>query len=174
MSEQPRIRDRRGSLRSAGRRPLRSAVLTAALLALAGSPLRPARAAPGHEGAGAASQPARTAVVTDPAGLEARYGIRVQHVALTGGGGLVDLRFTVLDPSLARKVLDGHAGAPRIVVEGGGVELQAPEHGGLRHVKVQKDAACFVLFPNARGAVKAGTRVAVAFGDVRVSPVVAR
>ena len=44
----------------------------------------------------------------------------------------------------------------------------------MRNVRLQKDAACFLLYPNARNAIRPGTRVAVAFGDVTVEPVVAR
>jgi hypothetical protein len=149
----------------------RAGLLTALLLALAGSPPRPAWAAaeqPGDHG----SPSSRAGTVVDPAVLEATYGIRVQHVALTGGGGLVDLRFVVLDPAKARPLLGGHDSVPRIRVEGDATTLAAPAHGAMRNVRLQKDAGCFVLYPNARNAVKAGTRVAVSFGGVTVSPVV--
>jgi hypothetical protein len=41
-------------------------------------------------------------------------------------------------------------------------------------VRLQKDAASFLLFPNTRNSVRPGARVAVVFGDVRVEPVVAQ
>jgi len=106
--------------------------------------------------------------------LEAIHGIRINRVALTAGGGLVDLRFTVLDPVKARPLLAGHASLPRLVVQGSGVELQAPKHGAMRGIRLQKDAASFLLFPNTRNAVRPGTQVAVAFGDVQVEPVAAK
>jgi hypothetical protein len=43
----------------------------------------------------------------------------------------------------------------------------------MRSIRIQRDAACYVLFPNARNAVKRGTRVQVAFGDLRVEPMAA-
>jgi hypothetical protein len=119
-----------------------------------------------------ASAPARPRSVS-AAALERTHGIRITRVAVTGGGGLVDLRFTVVDPGKARPLLQDHAGPPRLVVEGGRAELQAPVHGAMRNVRLQKDAACFLLFPNARSTIKPGTRVAVAFGTVTVEPVVA-
>jgi hypothetical protein len=106
--------------------------------------------------------------------LEAIHGIRVDQVAVTAGGGLVDLRFTVIDPVKARALLGGHATPPRLLVEGSGVELQAPRHGAMRGIRIQKDATSFLLFPNTRNAVRPGARVAVAFGDVKVEPVVAK
>ena len=86
----------------------------------------------------------------------------------------MDLRFTVLDPVKARQLLAGHALPPRLVVEGSGIELQAPRHGAMKGIRVQKDATSFLLFPNTRNAVRPGTRVAVLFGDVQVEPVVAK
>ena len=106
--------------------------------------------------------------------LEAIHGVRVDQVALTAGGGLVDLRFTVLDPVKARPLLAGHSSLPRLVVEGSGIELQAPKHGAMKGIRIQKNATSFLLFPNTRNAVRPGTRVAVAFGDVQVEPVVTK
>jgi hypothetical protein len=144
-------------------------VAFAVLLVLAGSPPRPARAAPTAE-PGAR----REATLVDSATLESSFGIRITQIAVTGGGGLVDLRFTVLDPAKARPLLADHASPPRLVPEGGGNALQAPAHGAMRNVRLHKDAACFLIYPNARSAIQPGTRVAVAFGDVRVEPVVAK
>ena len=120
-----------------------------------------------------ASAPVRSTTVS-AAAFERIHGIRITQVAVTGGGGLVDLRFTVVDPAKARPLLQDHARTPRLVVEGGKAELQAPAHGAMRNVRLQKDAACFLLYPNARNAIHPGTRVAVAFGTVTVEPVVAR
>lgn len=117
---------------------------------------------PRPEGAPAAAQ------VITAATLEARHGLRVTRVAVTGGGGLVDLRFTVLDPVKARPLLEGAGHELRLVVEKDGALLTAPHHGAMRNVRLARDAACFVLFPNVRGAVRPGTRVAVAFGEVRL------
>lgn len=120
-----------------------------------------------------ASAPAQTGAISSTT-LEKRHGIRIDQVAVTGGGGLVDLRFTVLDPAKARPLLLNHAKPPRLTAEGSKTELQAPTHGAMRNVRLQKDAACFLLYPNARSAIHPGTRVAVAFGDVLVEPVVAK
>jgi hypothetical protein len=141
-------------------------VASVVLLALAGS-VRPARAEPGAVGA----QPQMSGTMAESA-FEAMHGIRITQIAVTAGGGLVDVRFTVVDPAKARPLLAGHGQLPRLVVEGSAVELQAPRHGAMRNVRLQKDTASFLLFPNARSAVHRGSRVAVAFGDVMVEPVV--
>ena len=146
-----------------------AAVASAVLLALAGSPPRLAWAAPMTDAA-ATGKSTRIGLAT----LESRHGIRITHIAVTGGGGLVDLRFTVLDAARARPLLDAHASPPRLLAEGSTVALQAPAHGAMRNVRLQKDASCFLLYPNARSAIRPGSRVAVAFGELQVEPVVVK
>jgi hypothetical protein len=140
-------------------------VTSVALLALAGS-VRPARAEPGP-----VDEPHMAGTMQESA-FAAMHGIRITQVAVTAGGGLVDVRFTVVDPAKARPLLNGHGQLPRLIVEGSGVELQAPKHGAMRNVRLQKDTTSFLLFPNARSAVQRGSRVAVAFGNLMVEPVV--
>jgi hypothetical protein len=129
----------------------------------AGTPAAWARVA--AAGASARSLPA--------AALAARHGLSITRVAVTAGGGMVDLRFTVLDPAKAAALLsDGHA--PRLLVPATGLALDPPHHGAQRSIRLEKDAACFVLYPNTRGAVRPGTAVAVAFGDLSVEAISAQ
>ncbi len=148
------------------RRIKNSSIASLALLVLAGT-ARPARAEPG-----VSATPRPMLGTIQESAFEAIHGIRIDQIAVTAGGGLIDLRFTVLDPAKARPLLQGHTQLPRLVVEGSGVELQAPKHGAMRNVRLRKDNSSFLLFPNARSAVHRGSRVAVAFGDVMVEPVV--
>jgi hypothetical protein len=120
---------------------------------------------------GGAKATPRDATVSAEA-LEARYGLRVTRVAVVGGGGLVDLRFRVMDGDKARALLLDHH-SPRLLVLPGGPELVAPAHGA-RSVPIRDGASCFVLFPNTGNAVKPGSRVSVAFGAVLAEPVAAR
>lgn len=124
----------------------------------------------------AAPSPSRVAPSStdiSTATLEARYGLKVTRIAVTGGGGLVELRFTVLDAEKAKLLLRDQQSTPRLVAEDSGHTLYAPQQSSWRNVRVQQGAQCFVLFPNVRTAVKSGTRVALAFGALRVEPVVA-
>lgn len=147
-------------------RPRSALAAAAAVLLGAGSP---APAAAGHHPA-AAGGPVK--VVSQQA-LERRHGIRITQVTVTGAGGLVDLRFTVVDEKKASLLLR-RGEAPRLVALPSGLSLEAPHHGAMRNVRLKKDAASFVLYPNVRGAVQPGGRLAVAFEGVRVEPVVAK
>lgn len=102
--------------------------------------------------------------------LEKRFGIQLTHIAVSHSGGLVELRFTVLDTMKARQLIGA---TPRLIAAETGYSLQAPENGPWRSIRLQKDASCFVLFPNARGTIKPGSRVSLSFGGLRVEPVVA-
>lgn len=133
-----------------------------ALLALAALLLCPAAGA--RAGAGSALTARQ---------LEERYGIAITRVGVVGAGGMVDLRFTVVDPLKARPLL-GDGMAPTLLARRGNPPLTAPHHGAQRSIRLQKDAPCFVLYPNARGAVRPGTQVSVAFGDVRAGPIAAQ
>lgn len=142
-------------------------VVSVTVLALAGH-VRPAWGEPAARPA-----PPEMAGAIEPEALEAIYGVRVTRVAVTGGGGLVDLRFTIVDAAKARPLLQGHAASPRLVVAGSGAVLEGGRHG-MRSVRLEDAATSFLLYPNARNAVRPGTRVAVAFGDVLMQPVVVR
>jgi len=121
--------------------------------------------------AGAASAAPRVATLSARA-LAERHGLRVDRIAVVGGGGLVDLRVTVLDPEKARGLIGGHL-TPRLVVLPSGKVLAAPGHGG-RSVPLREGATGYVLFPNAGNAVRPGGAVSVEFGALRVEPVQVR
>lgn len=125
-------------------------------------------------GLGAGAAPAR-AGDSDEAlsaeALEARHGLRLTRVAVSGDGGLVDLRFRVVDPEKARPLLAATGPGVRLRLGADGPTVEAPHHGGMQSVRLARDAPCFVLFPNAGGAVRRGGRVDVAFGAVTVRSV---
>jgi hypothetical protein len=122
-----------------------------------------------------ASSPAVVApsmVVPAPASpaIEARYGIRVTQIGLTADGGLLDLRFVVIDAARAEQL--SHGGVHmRLVVEDGNhlldSEAMAP-HGGALHV----GSAYFSLFRNDGGLLGHGSRVTLLVGDLRLEHLV--
>ncbi len=70
--------------------------------------------------------PARVPVVS-AASLEDEYGLRLNLVAVTAAGGLVDVRFTVTDKDKALHVLHDAASMPELYVEASGAVLRAPK-----------------------------------------------
>ncbi len=102
--------------------------------------------------------------------LADQYGIKITLVAVTGAGGLVDFRFKVLDPDKARKLVGQPPTMPALVATGSDLKLET-SHKMMHAIRLQKDAVSYALYPNVRGAVKPGTLVSAAFGDLRVEPV---
>jgi hypothetical protein len=103
--------------------------------------------------------------VVSAAGLARRNGIRIRQVAVTGAGGLIDLRYQVLDPDKAASV---HTALPELVDERTGVVvdqlLMGHSHKGVMHA----GQTYYLLFENPGDLVQRGTEVTVALGGLRV------
>ena len=106
--------------------------------------------------------------------LEAQYGLRVNLVAVTAAGGLVDVRLKVVDAEKAKQLLKDAASYPVLTVAGSDIILTAPEESRAQGLKPASGELIMLLFPNARNAVKPGTKVAITFGDIQLEPVAAR
>jgi hypothetical protein len=135
------------------------AVLASALLAGCGEP------------AGAVT-PTAPRVTKSPA----ECGIEIVGVGLSAGGYMLDFRYRVVDPDRALPVLARKVRA-RITDQATGAVLlvpSSPKVGALRQSAPTAEAGrvYFVMFANPGAAVKAGARVTVEIGDLRVSDVV--
>ncbi|NUQ86537.1 MAG: hypothetical protein HUU11_17695 [Anaerolineales bacterium] len=106
--------------------------------------------------------------------LEEEYGIRVTLVAVTAAGGLVDVRYKVVDPEKAAKLVDEEEGGimPMVFVGNGEVMLMADSH--MRDQRLVADRTYFTLIPNAQNAVQRGSVITVVFGDVALEPMLAQ
>ena len=115
---------------------------------------------------------ASSAKVINAATMEADYGIKVDLVAVTAAGGLVDLRFTVVDETKAKALFHDVATMPALLVEGKNTVLRTTK--GMNHnLSLLKGARYFLLFSNAGGVVQAGTKVSVVIDGVRLEPTAA-
>lgn len=110
---------------------------------------------------------ARAVPLVSPAGIVQRSGVRVTHVAVTGDGGLVDLRYQVLDADKAASLHD-QATPPLLIDErtGGvvGELLMGHFHSGRPRVGL----TYYLIFLNPGGILRSGGRVTVQLGDARL------
>lgn len=106
--------------------------------------------------------------------LEQEYGIRLTLVAVTAAGGLVDVRYRIIDPVKAAQLVDEEDGGimPMVYVGNGDVMLMPDSH--MRDQKLIADRMYFNLIPNTQNAVKRGSVVTIVFGDVALEPVLAQ
>jgi hypothetical protein len=116
---------------------------------------------------------AAAARVVDAAALEAEFGIRVTLVAVTADGGLVDLRFAVVDQAKAGHLLHDVASMPALFVERSGRLLTA-SHPLAHKMTIVEGATYFLFYPNSGGAIQSGTAVSVVIDDLRTTPIEAQ
>ncbi len=101
--------------------------------------------------------------------LEKDYGIRLTLVAVTAAGGIVDLRFKVLDLNKAKTLLSDEHSMPMVMIGDNNEMLRGP---AMMHGHNYKNGgAYFFHFANGGGVVKRGTYVRPMIGTVQIEPV---
>jgi hypothetical protein len=101
------------------------------------------------------------------AGLVGRTGVSITQLAVTGDGGLLDLRFQVVDPTKADAIHD-RARPPALISEVNGVVasdlLMGHEHTGT----FRGGQTYYLVFTNPGNLVERGSQVTVLLGDASV------
>jgi len=124
-------------------------------------------------GEGSAARPQtqtlpKPAPLVSAAGLAQKDGVRISQLAVTGAGGLIDLRYQVLDADKAAII---HVGTPLMVDEHTGVVvnqlLMGHQHKGTLHA----GQTYYLVFLNPGNLVRQGARMTVQLGDARVAHV---
>jgi hypothetical protein len=138
-------------------------VLSGAVLALA--PLMLLRDRDADTQRAAAPRPLPAAV--SAAGLAQRSGVRVVRVASTGAGGLLDLRYQVVDPNTAAAIHDPDT-PPALVDERTGLVLGRLLMGHMHHGRAKAGVTYYLIFLNPGDAVRRGDRVSVVLGGARL------
>lgn len=105
--------------------------------------------------------------------IEAAWGIRLDHVALIGGGGIVDVRYTVVDPDRAAALLSSLDALPVIHNQRNGAELRLTE---ALHHRVNLDAgrSYYMLYANAGNLLRRGDAISLTVGEFTLAPVVVK
>jgi hypothetical protein len=116
-----------------------------------------------------ASLPPAVTVISQKT-LEEQYGLRVNLVAVTAAGGMVDLRLKMEDGEKARLLLQDKKHFPSLQAANQQA-LKADEDTTNQEIKFATDGGLFVLFPNSGNSVKPGSTVTIIFGDLQLEPV---
>jgi hypothetical protein len=107
------------------------------------------------------------------AAIEETWGIRIKQVALTADGGLIDLRYTVLDPQKALPLLERLETTPAIEALHGGARVALSRPMAHKH-DYSAGRTYYILYRNRDKAIEAGSAVAIVVGDLRLAPVIVR
>jgi len=104
--------------------------------------------------------------------LADQYGIRINLIAVTAAGGLVDFRMKILDAEKAKLLLQENSDVPTLLVGEGNATLTAPEDttGQLLN-SLADDSYIFLMYPNVGNVGKPGMLVTVQFGEMRLEPI---
>jgi hypothetical protein len=111
---------------------------------------------------------ARPAVAADDLGQTS--GITITRVAVTGGGGLVDLRFRVVDPERAHALHDP-ATPPAVVDEDTGLVVHDLLMNHAHTGDFRAGVTYYLVFTNPGNWVRRGAQVTVLLGDAQVEHV---
>jgi hypothetical protein len=122
---------------------------------------------------GAADRPHPAAPLLSRAQFERRSGVRIVRVAVTGDGGLVDLRYLVIDPDAADGI-HNVATPPELVDERTGVVIRDLFMGHMHHGRLKSAQQYYLVFDNPGNLLRAGARVTVQLATARVADVLVR
>lgn len=98
------------------------------------------------------------------------YGLKVNLIAVTAAGGMVDLRLQITNGEKAKALLGDQANFPTLRAANGDI-LRASEDIASQEIKFDTGSNIFVLYPNSQTDVKSGDRVNILFGDLQVEAI---
>ncbi len=103
--------------------------------------------------------------------LEEQYGAKVEMVGLLAAGGLVELRFQVVDADKAMALFGPVDEMPLLAVEGTNKVLTSAK-GMKHHMTLLNGGSYFIFYTNAANAVQEGTQVSMVINGVRLEHIV--
>lgn len=143
---------------------MRSVLIAIILMILLGSSLS----------ACSASGSSQEAAPLSLSALEDQYGLRVNLVAVTAAGGLVDVRLKIIDGEKAKSLLQDSNNYPTLLIADGDVALAVPEEDRAQEISFKNDGNLLFMYPNSGNAVKPGTPVTIVFGGLQLESILAK
>ncbi|MBI5352265.1 MAG: hypothetical protein HZB50_06465 [Chloroflexi bacterium] len=116
------------------------------------------------------SLPKQTITTISQETLEQTYGLRVNLVAVTAAGGLVDVRLKIIDGEKAKTLLSDPQNFPSLMTDNG-VILRTSEEIAKQGIKIENDGNLFLMFPNSQNLIKPGTQVTILFGNTALEAI---
>jgi len=103
--------------------------------------------------------------------IEEKFGVRFTFLAVTADGGMVELRYRVIDEDKAANFGHFTETAPLVISEDDGKTIDVTIMG-LHNHRVEPGRTYYVLYRNTEGAIKSGRPATIAVGDLKVEHVV--
>ena len=103
--------------------------------------------------------------------IEAKFGVRFSFLAVTAEGGMVELRYRVLDMGKASNFGHYTETAPLLIDEDTGKIVDVTVMG-LHNHRVEPGRTYYILYRNTEGAIKSGRPVTIQIGNMTLEHVV--
>ncbi len=103
--------------------------------------------------------------------IEEKFGVRFTFLAVTAGGGMVELRYRVVDEDKAANFGHFTETAPLLISEENGDFVDVTIMG-LHNHRVEPGRTYYILYRNTKNALKSGYPVTIAIGDLQLKHVV--
>jgi hypothetical protein len=123
-----------------------------------------------HSSSNARALPHPAPPLVSNAEFQRRTGVRIVRVAITGDGGLVDLRYQVIDPNAADSIHEPET-PPLLVDEQTGLLINELFMGHMHHGQLKAAQTYYLIFNNPGTLLRAGRPVTVQLGAARVAHV---
>ena len=104
--------------------------------------------------------------------IEERFGVRFSLLAVTADGGMIELRYRVIDEGKAANFGHYTETAPLLIAEDTGDVVDVTIMG-LHNHRVEPGRQYYVLYRNTGGVIESGRPVTIAIGDLELEHVVA-
>ena len=104
--------------------------------------------------------------------IEDKYGVRFNFLAVTAKGGMVELRYRVVDEGKAANFGHYTETAPMLIAEDTGKVVDVTIMG-LHNHRVEPGRTYYVLYRNTDSAIESHRPVTIAIGDQKLEHVVA-
>lgn len=99
--------------------------------------------------------------------IEEKFGVRFTFLAVTADGGMVELRYRVIDENKAANFGHYSETAPMVISEDNGKIIDVTVMG-LHNHRVEPGRTYYVLYRNTEGAIKSGRPATIAIGDLNL------
>lgn len=99
--------------------------------------------------------------------IEDKFGVRFTFMAVIADGGMIDLRFRIIDPAKAANFGHYTETSPRLIAEDSGLTIDTTVMG-LHHHEMEVGRVYYVLYRNTANAIKPGDLVTIAIDDMKI------
>lgn len=99
--------------------------------------------------------------------IEDKFGVRFTFMAVIADGGMVDLRFRIIDPAKAANFGHYTETSPRLIAEDSGLTVDTTIMG-LHHHEMEVGRVYYVLYRNTANAIRPGDLVTIAIDDMKI------